>query len=597
MKNPEDIAARVRARFHSPQTKTASFPPFSKNGPPPSPEEEGASVIGSTGANSNPNGVGGRRNIPADHQFDPRALKPMSKALFATSVGLGHALTAYRHLNRLKSATVSPDGMLGGRGYIMAVKEVRQKLYEACESLSAIADTLYDEIKAPHWESKLRMLGPDDADDVSRLIEEAQGILSDPEDQADEEIEKVENDDSDDSEESNDEDSLLKNPEPGTEPEEMLGEAEPPLAEGDVGPEEEPEEVDPWADSESDDDSEDSGEEDSEDDDSEEDSDDEDSKSKSEDDDPLDSEESDKTDDEDEDEDEPWSDDELDEDADKPQPADDNEEAVEEEPPSVKKKPKKKSKKKSKKPEEEDIESSRLPSGGPGEESEAKPISTGVKQAKVVRRMTRVANSSLPVDTLSGPRVEHLDPGEAEGPHGSWNPLDDATNDDWGQENWGHSLEVTSESMTPSDSDTPTEAHNWGLGDSDGDGDAIENRTPWGPHSGLPGSPPSSSGDFALPGQFTEVFLSQRQALLNSLLPNDLEEPVARSDYYSDGNSMLQTSTSELPDEGPAVVKNEPSFPNTFQVQEDTATPYVHYDNFPEEGVGAPYFREGSTNV
>src|ERR1700743_2705909 len=105
--------------------KTAAFPPFADN-MPPQPEEGG-------GGDSP---VGGKRNIPKDHPYDPKALKPMATALWAASVSLGHALTAYRHLSRLKSATISPDGMLGGRGYIMGVPDVRKKLYAACEALS-----------------------------------------------------------------------------------------------------------------------------------------------------------------------------------------------------------------------------------------------------------------------------------------------------------------------------------------------------------------------------------------------------------------------------------------------------------------------------
>ena len=103
-----------------------------------------------------------KRNIPKNHEFDPKALKPMSRMLWAMSVSLGHALTAYRQFTKLKSVTVSPDGMLGGQGYVMSVKDIRQKLYEACEDLSAISDTIHDEINGPHWLPKLSQL--DDSD-------------------------------------------------------------------------------------------------------------------------------------------------------------------------------------------------------------------------------------------------------------------------------------------------------------------------------------------------------------------------------------------------------------------------------------------------
>lgn len=172
-----DLVQRVAASYAQGHTKVATFPPFSKQGPPPPPPNGGPSE---------------KRNIPDDHAFDPRALKPMAKALWATSVSLGHALSAYRHLNRLKSTTVSPDGMLGGRGYIMPVKDARQRLFDACEALSALTDTLYDEIQAPHWKPKLAQLDEHDAEDVERFVEESQKVLESPEDDADEEMDEIE---------------------------------------------------------------------------------------------------------------------------------------------------------------------------------------------------------------------------------------------------------------------------------------------------------------------------------------------------------------------------------------------------------------------
>jgi len=115
--------------------RVASFPPFppkNQNAPPPPP------------------GGPSKRNIPTEHAYDPKALKPMSKALYAASVALGHSLAAYREFSRVKSATVSPDGMLGGRGYVMGIRDMRQRMYDASEALSAVVDTLHDEINAPH---------------------------------------------------------------------------------------------------------------------------------------------------------------------------------------------------------------------------------------------------------------------------------------------------------------------------------------------------------------------------------------------------------------------------------------------------------------
>lgn len=160
-------AARVSARWK----KTAAFPPNEQR-------EDLTSA--------------GKRTIPKDHEFQSRALKPLAKALWASTVALGHTLTAYRHLSRLKSTTVSPDGLMGGRGYVMKLSDMRQKLYEASEALSAISDTMFDEINAPHWKPKLAQLDESDKEDVTRFVEEAQEVMEDPEGEAEDEIEEIE---------------------------------------------------------------------------------------------------------------------------------------------------------------------------------------------------------------------------------------------------------------------------------------------------------------------------------------------------------------------------------------------------------------------
>lgn len=622
-----DVARRVVARYTEARVKTAAFPPFSKNGPPPSPDDTGPIDDGNSGGSNST-----RRNIPPDHDFDPRALKPMSKALFATSVGLGHALTAYRHLNRLKSTTVSPDGMLGGRGYVMAVADARRKLYEACESLSSIADTLYDEIQAPHWKPKLGMLDPNEAGDVARLIEEAQNILADPEDQADEEISEIEGE--------NDKQ------EQGVDPDVDLADEEEAALEGSESPEgvddveeqeptEDPGEDAPWTpDEELDEDSDalDEGAAVSEDPLTEEESDagseglTEDETSE------PDEEESDEEESDEDDSSKAEPDNEEDEDSDedgfvkegdpegveKPEDLEEvegdpegesSEDQSEEDPseesePDLDKKLKEKLKlvdklnEKAKKPKAkkpkldakklkkrkkklvEDETASGIPGGGPGEE--AKPLAPALKQAgKVVRRMVRKASADLPSGTSAIPTME--DRGMGDGPYGSWNPMEDATEDAWGLENWSDSdKSVEAESMTPSDLDTPTDADSWGLGD--GEGNATDTKDEWwGDHSDLPGTPSGSSGD-PIPDSTVDVFINERTALLKSLLPGDEQEPVARSDYFpGPKGNMIQgcgyaEAASELPNTPSEPVKSVQPLVDTDYIEEDVATPYVHYD-------------------
>jgi hypothetical protein len=52
----------------------------------------------------------------------------------------------------LKSIDISPDGKLGGKGFVMEIPEIRQKLYGCVESISTVIDTVYDETRAKHWD-------------------------------------------------------------------------------------------------------------------------------------------------------------------------------------------------------------------------------------------------------------------------------------------------------------------------------------------------------------------------------------------------------------------------------------------------------------
>jgi hypothetical protein len=131
-----------------------------------------------------------KRAIPQNYDYDPKALQPLAEMLWALSVSLGHAMTAHRKFVKLKSATISPDGMVGGRGYVMSVKDIRKTLHDACEAISAVSDTIHDELHAPHWRPKLAELEKNDVENVERLVGEAEKILDDPEGETEDDIDE-----------------------------------------------------------------------------------------------------------------------------------------------------------------------------------------------------------------------------------------------------------------------------------------------------------------------------------------------------------------------------------------------------------------------
>ena len=121
------------------------------------------------------------REIQENFTYDPKNLKPLAMVLRAALLAMGHALSAQAAFTRVKSAQVSPDGSLGGRGYIQKIPDMRHQLMNVCEALSAFTDTLYDEIKAPHWDPAMQDRGNREREEVKNLMEDVEEIRSDPE--------------------------------------------------------------------------------------------------------------------------------------------------------------------------------------------------------------------------------------------------------------------------------------------------------------------------------------------------------------------------------------------------------------------------------
>lgn len=118
---------------------------------------------------------------PEDPFFNSREVKPLVDVLRSLLMALGHTMSGYNRFGKLKSRRVSPDGMLGGKGYILKVKDIRSMLMNSVEALSAVTDTLYDEVNAPHWSDQVEEEG------VENLMEEVEEIKDDPEEFAEEE--------------------------------------------------------------------------------------------------------------------------------------------------------------------------------------------------------------------------------------------------------------------------------------------------------------------------------------------------------------------------------------------------------------------------
>jgi hypothetical protein len=126
------------------------------------------------------------RDIDPDYKFDAKNLKPVAATLRSALMALGHIQTARSTFTKIRSQRISPDGNIGGKGYVMPIKDIRKQLANCDEALSAVTDTLYDEMQAVHWHPEVDDSGgnPRERGEVKQIMDDVEEIRDDPEEWA-----------------------------------------------------------------------------------------------------------------------------------------------------------------------------------------------------------------------------------------------------------------------------------------------------------------------------------------------------------------------------------------------------------------------------
>lgn len=106
--------------------------------------------------------------------YDKSKAKVLKRALHNINVSLGTLLAAAKDLSLLRGSEITPDGMPGGRGFIMAFRDMKRNLNEAIGSLSDVTDTLADELTNPNWglSSKERTEVKKEKEEINDTVEE-----------------------------------------------------------------------------------------------------------------------------------------------------------------------------------------------------------------------------------------------------------------------------------------------------------------------------------------------------------------------------------------------------------------------------------------
>jgi hypothetical protein len=120
-----------------------------------------------------------RREIAEGFKYDKKKLKHLKRILHNVTVALGTLSSALHEFSRIKGPDISPDGMLGGLGYIMPLKEVKEVLNTGIKNLSDVADSIADEMTNPNWDAgddkEVKKLLKE-KEETEELVEEAEEV-------------------------------------------------------------------------------------------------------------------------------------------------------------------------------------------------------------------------------------------------------------------------------------------------------------------------------------------------------------------------------------------------------------------------------------
>jgi hypothetical protein len=113
-----------------------------------------------------------------NYKFKEKGMKAVAKTYRHLADAFLSLTKATNTFTSCKSSEVSPDGKLGGRGYIKPIKEIRKSFADAINTLSELIDTFHDEVNSPYWKKTT----VEDHPFVKEILDEADKLIDEAED-------------------------------------------------------------------------------------------------------------------------------------------------------------------------------------------------------------------------------------------------------------------------------------------------------------------------------------------------------------------------------------------------------------------------------
>jgi hypothetical protein len=126
--------------------------------------------------------------------YDKSKAKILKKVLHNVNVSLGTLISAMRDVSMIRGSEITPDGKLGGKGFIMSFKDIKMDINEAVSKLSDITDTISDELTNPMWglSSTEKKKVKKEQEEIEDKVEEAEEEIQEDINEEPEQIEEKE---------------------------------------------------------------------------------------------------------------------------------------------------------------------------------------------------------------------------------------------------------------------------------------------------------------------------------------------------------------------------------------------------------------------
>lgn len=114
-------------------------------------------------------------------EYDKNKAKLLKKVLHSINVSLGTLISAMKDVSMIRGSEITPDGKLGGKGFIMSFKDIKRIIGEAVNGLSDVTDTIADELTNPMWglSTTEKKIVKKEQEKVDTTVEEAESVVED----------------------------------------------------------------------------------------------------------------------------------------------------------------------------------------------------------------------------------------------------------------------------------------------------------------------------------------------------------------------------------------------------------------------------------